>query len=176
MNLPARRPTSLLERPQRLGVLPTLPFWNDPAHQQLLRPLVVAIVAPLTPLLLYLQIVLGLPSWTNLAAIFVVPMLIMGLVERKIRRELQRRAVAPEPVADAPESAPRDTWQVVLPVALGSLATFALVLALGLRGPNVLLLLSAGAVAGLALVPRSKPSRALPGAGTSELPPGRPRE
>ncbi|MDC0723436.1 hypothetical protein [Nannocystis bainbridge] len=90
--LPARR--ALTDRPQRLGFLPTWWFWNDAERQLLLRPLIVAISLPLTPLLFFLMVKLQWSVWSLMAASLVWPTLVSGLVERHIRAELRKRALA----------------------------------------------------------------------------------
>lgn len=115
--LPARR--SLLDRPQRLGFLPTLWFWNDRERQRLLLPLIVMIAVPLTPLLFFLMVWLQLPMWTLLLAGTVWPQLVCGLVERRIRGELRRRALAPSPhaLAPAPAEPPRSSERAFILLA-----------------------------------------------------------
>lgn len=90
--LPARR--HLLDRPQRLGFLPTWWFWSDPEREVLLRPLIAAIALPLTPLLFFMMVQLQWPVWTLIAASTLWPSLVCGLVERHVRAELRRRALA----------------------------------------------------------------------------------
>ncbi|MFY0533068.1 hypothetical protein [Nannocystis pusilla] len=90
--LPARR--HLLDRPQRLGFLPTYWFWSDPAREALLRPLTMAIGLPLTPLLFFMMVKLQWSIWTLIAASALWPSLVCGLVERHVRAELRRRALA----------------------------------------------------------------------------------
>lgn len=82
--------TSLTSRPQRLGVLPTYWFWNDREHQKLVLPLIALVAVPVTPLLFLLVATLQLPVWALLAAAAVYPYLVMGLVERHVRRRLRR--------------------------------------------------------------------------------------
>lgn len=84
----------LLDRPQRLGFLPTVWFWNDPERQRLVLPIVLSVTLPWTLVLFYLVM-----RWPISLALFVVvntlaPYLGMGLIERHIRRELRRRQLA----------------------------------------------------------------------------------
>lgn len=100
-NLPVRR--SLLSQPQRLGVLPTYWFWNDRERQRLVRPIIALVALPVTPLLFLLVVKLQLPIWLLLAGA-VYPFLVMGLVERHVRKALLLRPVgavvaAPNPSA-----------------------------------------------------------------------------
>lgn len=90
--LPVRR--ALIDRPQRLGFLPTWWFWNDHEQQRLLRPLIAAISLPLTPLLFFLMLKLQWSVWTLIAVSTLWPLLVCGLVERHVRAELRRRALA----------------------------------------------------------------------------------
>ncbi|WAS90462.1 hypothetical protein [Nannocystis punicea] len=99
---------ALLDRPQRLGFLPTWWFWNDHECQRLVRPLITAISLPLTALLFFAMVQLQWPFWTLIAAALVWPQLVCGLVERHVRAEL-RRALAAASGAPAPLPAdPRD--------------------------------------------------------------------
>lgn len=97
-NVPARR--SLLARPQKLGFLPTLWFWNDPENQRLLAPVVI-LVTPLWVLLNAIQMWLRLDAWVSIAGGLAICVLTQGLVERYIRRQLRLpvRSVARFPVA-----------------------------------------------------------------------------
>lgn len=83
----------LLDRPQRLGVLPTLWFWNDEQRHRLVLPLVLLMSLPFTPLLFYLVVRFQLSLWLLPVVTVVWPFLVMGLVERHIRRALLRRAL-----------------------------------------------------------------------------------
>jgi hypothetical protein len=88
-------PASLLRTPQRLGILPTWWFWNDDERQRLLLPLSLVTALPLGPILFFMTINMGLSSWLPIAILLVVyPTLLMGLVERHIRRQLRRRIAA----------------------------------------------------------------------------------
>lgn len=97
-NVPA--PRSLLAQPQRLGFLPTLWFWNDPENQRLLAPVVI-LVTPLWVLLNAIQMWLRLDAWVSIVGGLAICVLMQGLVERYIRKQLRLpvRSVARLPVA-----------------------------------------------------------------------------
>lgn len=84
---------SLVSKPQRLGLLPTWWFWNDWERQRLLLPLILLTSIPLGPLLFLAAVKLQLSFWL-LEGLLVVfyPTLLLGLVERHIRRKLAMRA------------------------------------------------------------------------------------
>ena len=107
-DLPVRR--ALLDRPQRLGFLPTFWFWNDRERQRLVTPLLVTIAFPSTALFFFLMARLELPVWLLVVFGTVWPQLVLGLVERRVRRELRRRALAGveelSALAPAPEPPP----------------------------------------------------------------------
>lgn len=85
---------ALASTPQRLGILPTLWFWNDWERQRLLLPLTLVTAIPLGPLLVVASIQLHANIWLLQGLMFVVyPILLMGLVERHIRKQLAMRAV-----------------------------------------------------------------------------------
>lgn len=103
--LPARR-RSLRDRPQRLGFLPTMWFWNDHEAQRLLMPLVVVIALPVAAAAQFLTVWLQLWwAWPVLAGL-VWPFLLMGLVERHIRRKLARRLPASGRAGELPPGEP----------------------------------------------------------------------
>lgn len=52
-DLPARH--SPLDRPQRLGILPTLSFWDDLRRQRLMRPFFLLALLPLFPVFILLK-------------------------------------------------------------------------------------------------------------------------
>lgn len=92
---PARR--HLLDRPQRLGFLPTLWFWNDHERHRLALPLVLSLSLPLVPLLFFLVVRFQLPFSLFVVVNTLAPYVAMGVIERYIRRELRRRRlVGPE--------------------------------------------------------------------------------
>lgn len=152
-DLPAR--LSLLGRPQRLGILPTYWFWNDGERQRLLVPIVALIALPVTPLLFLLMVRFQLSMWLLLAAGTLWPQLVMGLVERHIRRELRRRPLEDGRILDGLPAAPRPSSaspRVFLALAaLCGLA--ALLAALNVGGPVMLATMSVAAIA--ALLPRA---------------------
>ena len=85
---------SLVSRPQRLGILPTWWFWNDWERQRLLLPLTLITAIPLGPILVVGALKLQLSVWLLYGLLFAVyPSLLMGLVERHIRRQLAVRPV-----------------------------------------------------------------------------------
>jgi hypothetical protein len=88
LEVPARR--SLLAKPQRLGFLPTMWFWNDWETQRLLMPFVLMSV-PLFLLIHVLQRWIGLSAWIPITTGLVVPYLMMGLVERYVRAQARLR-------------------------------------------------------------------------------------
>lgn len=90
--LSARR--HLLDRPQRLGFLPTVWFWNDPGRQRLVLPIVLSVTLPWMPVLFYLVMRWPLPFALFVVVNTLAPYLGMGLIERHIRRELRRRELA----------------------------------------------------------------------------------
>lgn len=132
-------PRSLLSTPQRLGILPTWWFWNDPERQRLLMPLSLATALPLGPLVVLATVKLGLSIWVLYAVLLVIyPTLLMGLVERHIRRQLGRRGGAVN--IDVHPDAPRFTVsRVVLACILVNLTAL-----LGIAAGSLLL----GAVVG----------------------------
>lgn len=89
LKVAARR--SLVARPQRLGILPTIAFWNDWEAQRLILPFVI-MTAPVLLLINVLQMWLRLHAWISIAANLVIPFLTMGLVERYVRAQVRRRA------------------------------------------------------------------------------------
>jgi hypothetical protein len=148
--LPARR--SLLARPQRLGFLPTLWFWNDAARQWLIAPIVLATAIPLT--LLVQQLAVRFPALA--APLFVLvaiyPFALMGLVERHVRRQLRTRPLAEPPTRDDDRD---DRRGRAVPVVVAALC--AVLLALAARAGTALLvaLAVAGGSLAAALLPRT---------------------
>ncbi|HEY8377530.1 MAG TPA: hypothetical protein VIK91_13640 [Nannocystis sp.] len=98
--LPVRR--ALLDHPQRLGFLPTLWFWNDRERQHLMMPLIVTMAVPMTALFLVLMAWLELPVWLLLVFGTAWPQLLLGLVERRVRRGLGQRALDGGPAGGPP--------------------------------------------------------------------------
>lgn len=87
-NVPANR--TLLDRPQRLGCLPTIWFWSDLECQRLVVPLI-ALTVPFGLAAQYLIMTrLGLAPTLVFSTLW--PYLVMGFIERHIRNELRRRA------------------------------------------------------------------------------------
>ncbi|PCC69016.1 hypothetical protein SAMN02745121_05651 [Nannocystis exedens] len=168
-HLPA--PRSLLDRPQRLGVLPTLWFWNDAGRQWLLLPLVLATAVPVAIGVQW--VVLRYPALSSplLLLIVLYPFLLMGLVERHVRRRL----VAPRPPRPAVTRPPPSLARTV---PLWVAATCALLLALASsesRSALVIAALAGGSLA-VALVPHTWRAldRAASGDDRPPLPPRRP--
>lgn len=130
-----------LDRPQRLGFLPTFWFWNNRERQRLLLPLIVTIALPLTPLLFFLMVRSQLPMWTLIVAGTVWPQLVCGLVERRIRGQLRRRALDAGPHVPAPlPSEPRRSSDrvFVLLAGFGALGSSLAVAAAWGPGPALL--------------------------------------
>ncbi|MCY1064780.1 hypothetical protein OV090_08405 [Nannocystis sp. RBIL2] len=104
LHVPSAR-RHLLDRPQRLGFLPTTWFWNDAERQRLVLPIVLSVTLPWMPVFFYLVM-----RWPSAFALFVIantlaPYLGMGLIERHIRRELRRRALADAEPGELPVQA-----------------------------------------------------------------------
>jgi hypothetical protein len=87
--IPAEHP---LERPQRLGFLPTLAFWRRRDVWKIAGPWTAAFVCLWTVLLdLFVR---GLvPAWTSAVIAGAGPMLFVGFLERYLRARLERRRV-----------------------------------------------------------------------------------
>lgn len=82
-----------LARPQRCGIVPTLGFWTTGASDRLSLPLLlpqVFLAAPLALVALGLGVSLALPLLLGVA----LPLALMGLCERELRRALARHRVA----------------------------------------------------------------------------------
>lgn len=149
-------PRSLLGRPQRLGLLPTMWFWNDRVRQRLILPLISVTGIPLGIVLLYVTARLHLNGWLPSAFTVLYPLLIMGLVERRIRRELRERP--PEALAVA-TSAPSKPLGRTLPASLAVLAlTVSLMVSLGASGALILMVIGVllGGTAALFLFPQTR--------------------
>lgn len=95
--IPARR--SLLDRPQRLGLLPTIWFWNNWDAQRLLLPFVLLFAVPAFLVCDALRMWAGLDTWVSLVPSLLISCLTMGLVERRVRKRARLRC-APD-IADA---------------------------------------------------------------------------
>jgi hypothetical protein len=118
LKLPER---SLLDRPQRLGFLPTLWFWDDGVRQRELLP----IVLPITLLVVLLTDYLAgrFPGFAVLwsALVLLHPFVVMGMVERYIRKQLRLRPAA-DRLASALESPARRPLSQLVPLAVGGSA------------------------------------------------------
>lgn len=167
----------LLARPQRLGFLPTMWFWNDWGTQRLLVPFAL-MSAPFLLLLNVLQLWLRLSAWIPITVGLVVPYLTMGLVERYVRAQV--RLPSRETVADVRPI-------IAQGVRAGRALMFSMAAVCGVLAVLVLLrvtlpALGAAAVGGLALViitlrasrsrARSLASTADVAAGEAQLPSG----
>jgi hypothetical protein len=92
----------LLDRPQRLGILPTWWFWNDRKNWRLVRwPFAIAVAA-----LVFTLGVLSLPLPLELGILLGTYVLALGSVEKYVRRQaMKRRALAErEPTDSLPGS------------------------------------------------------------------------
>jgi len=121
-----RTQNSLVSRPQRLGILPTWWFWNDWERQRLLQPLALVTAIPLGPILMVVAIKFQLNFWLLQALLLgVYPILLMGLVERHIRRQLAVRSKEEAVKASLErQRSARSRW---LPVTLAILSLTALI-------------------------------------------------
>lgn len=117
-NLPAR---SLLDRPQRLGFLPTMWFWNDAARQRELLPIALPVVFAVVLLTQYLAAWSPILSGPLIAIGLLHPFLVMGLLERHIRKQLRLRP-AEDRLASARESPPRRPLSQFVPIAMAGSA------------------------------------------------------
>ena len=116
-DLAPRPQAALIRGRQRLGFLPTWSYWNDRDRQRLLTPLVLVTAIPLAPLVVIGALQLQLSIWLVYLVVFVIyPTVLMGLVERHIRRTLRRRS-AGVALEDVVVPAPRPMSRV-LPLAL----------------------------------------------------------
>src|SRR5688572_15426353 len=95
-DLPARRP--LGDTPQPLGFLPSMGFWNDWSRQRLVIPLAL-LALPVAALAQFLAMWLHLSVWLVWPVAIAWPFLLMGLVERHVRKQL---AAGPQPDLPAP--------------------------------------------------------------------------
>ncbi|HEY8375896.1 MAG TPA: hypothetical protein VIK91_05370, partial [Nannocystis sp.] len=77
-------------------------FWRDRERQHLMMPLIVTTAVPMTALLLLLMAWLELPVWLLLVFGTAWPQLVLGLVERRVRRELGQRALDKVPAGGRP--------------------------------------------------------------------------
>lgn len=125
-DLPVRR--ALTDRRQLLGFVPTFAFWNDGERQRLVLPIVALVALPVTPLLFVLVAQLQLSVWLLLVGSTLYPYLVMGLVERHIRKELRRRSreTGLVPLAESPSKALGRTLPVTLAALCLLMATLAL--------------------------------------------------
>lgn len=148
-----------MSKPQKLGILPTYGFWNDRKRQELVLPIVALIALPVTPLLFLLVAQLQLSVWLLLAGSTLYPYLIMGLVERHVRKELGRRSsedrLISVPVSASPaesQDRSRPATLAVLCFVMAMLAVFNVNRAVML----VALVLGVGGALAVILLPRTR--------------------
>ncbi|MCY1059808.1 hypothetical protein [Nannocystis sp. SCPEA4] len=148
-HLPA--PRSLLDRPQRLGVLPTLWFWNDADRQWLVIPIILSTAVPLTIAVQLLVVRFPALSSPLLLLVVLYPFLLMGLVERHIRRHLA------DPAALLPaNTSPPSPFARAVPVVVGVTCAVLLALAtLEIRGAMLVAAVAGGSLA-IALLPHTR--------------------
>lgn len=88
-------PRSLMDRPQRLGFLPTFWFWRGLYREKRLRMLLTLLALPAWGLTLL--------WWTYIGPSLLAPIVLMylaeGIIERLVRSEITRRRRALEPGA-----------------------------------------------------------------------------
>lgn len=129
----ARR--GLLDRPQRLGFLPTLWFWNDRERYRLAFPLVLVLSLPLVPLTFFLVVRLQLHFLLIVVVNTLAPYVALGFIERHMRGELRRRELAgPEVGGELEQTSPSDMLTPLsarLYLTLAVLGGVATVLAVG---------------------------------------------
>lgn len=88
----SRRPRSLMSKPQPLGILPSVGFWQDlwrtdPPLYMFFALLCVTLNAPLVFLILrYLP-----PSWLSVSLVVVLPIISTGVAEKWLRFLVVRR-------------------------------------------------------------------------------------
>lgn len=85
----------LLDRPQRLGIIPTWWFWQDKANWRIARVPVLLIME--AAVLAVLLAGLSLPYYVLALIPTLVLMLTLGLLERYIRRRTTKHGALPEP-------------------------------------------------------------------------------
>lgn len=169
---------SLLDRPQRLGFLPTLWFWNDHERQRLLFLPLFAAWLPPAFLVTYITLRFALPTWLPTGLGIVYAILAQGLVERHIRKRLEAMPPEARLARSTTHAAPR-TSPALIPAALAIWAGLMLVfLELGIPGVGVALgVLALVLVLGAALRRREQrplesgadaSSRRLPAAGDGD--------
>lgn len=163
--LPAR--SALTGRPQVLGLLPTLRFWNDRARQRTILPWIAGTGIPLVWALEHLALKLHLGAWPGIAFAVVYPFLIMGLVERQIRRELRDMAFDRRLARATEDGAARPPGRTLLVAAAIFSALVATLVALQLHA----LALPVAALVAAASYVLLRPSRvALPRPGGGDRP------
>lgn len=88
--VPADNELARLERPQRLGFLPTLAFWKRREVWKIAGPWAAAFVL-LWTVLLDLFVRGSIPPWVTPVLAGAGPVLFVGLLERYLRARLERR-------------------------------------------------------------------------------------
>lgn len=90
-------PGFLLERPQRLGFLPSWWFWNQKENWRLIRlPMVLLVLVVFVALEL-----VSLPPLLGAVTVAVTLTLALGLAERYVRQKALTRRAMPEPRSTA---------------------------------------------------------------------------
>lgn len=149
-NLPVRRPVPA--KRQRLGFLPTMALWNDQEMQRLLFPIILAVSVPAGALMLYAERAFDLSTWLVMSVAILYPYLIMGLVERHIRRMPRRAPPAIQRIGPANRASGRPLHHGVSLLFCAMGASIAALLALGAAKVAILVTLVLGAVGLLGLV------------------------
>lgn len=85
------KPRVYLDKPQRLGILPTLGFWNQPEVWRLIGPVMAVFVGVWTVAISALYSG-ALSLWTLALIGGGGPLLMIGLIERYVRRRMRQRA------------------------------------------------------------------------------------
>jgi hypothetical protein len=86
------QPPVYLDRPQPLGIWPTLRFWNQPDVWRHVAPFM-AVLAPAWALTVGIALSGMLPLWMLAILGGLGTVLILGLIERLIRRRMRQRAL-----------------------------------------------------------------------------------
>ena len=143
---------SLLDRPQQLGICPTLWFWSDWDRQRLLIPLVLAIAVPVAPLMHWLTVHFQWSIWPLVIVNTLYPFAVMGVIERQIRHLRDPNSARKRTNSPPPGPLVLFSGLTVLSVLL--LMTFTAPQAGG-AAVLVLLTVLAGAALAIALLPRT---------------------
>lgn len=149
---------SLLDRPQRLGFLPTLWFWDDGRRLRLYLPFAVIVAVPVAMVAQYLSVRYPALSGWLFAVCALHPFVVMGLLERHIRERLRQLPVE-ERLERIAEGAVTPPLSRRVPLLVGGLCA-ALLAAVTLGSGAALLVLAL--LAGLLAIV-SRPHARLPG-------------